>query len=99
MSDCCSTASERIEGEAKRKFADFMREVNGEGAIPVRTKELLAVALSIVSKCEPCVKIHLEKARAMGISEDEIDEAVWMAVSFGGAPTMMFYNETVKNTL
>lgn len=93
---CCASAGEPSVTasplETKRKFGDFMREVNAEGAISVRTKELMAISLSILSKCEPCVRIHLDKARKMGITEAEITEAVWMAISFGGAPIMMFYN-------
>ena len=38
-----------------------------------------------LSKCEPCVKIHLEEARMLGISEEEISEAVWMAISLSRA--------------
>jgi selenide,water dikinase len=76
----------------REKFSAFMKEVNAEGAIGLRNKELIAVALSLLAKCEPCTRIHIKKARSMGISQAAIDEAVWMAVSFGGAPIMMFYN-------
>jgi AhpD family alkylhydroperoxidase len=77
---------------AKEAFGAFMGAVNADGAIDLRTKELLAIALSVLAKCEPCVRIHINKAREMGISEEEINEAAWMAISFGGAPTMMFFN-------
>ena len=69
-----------------------MAEVNSGGTLCAREKELMALVLSIVSKCEPCVKIHLKKAAEAGLTEAEIEEAVWMAISFGGAPTMMWYN-------
>jgi selenide,water dikinase len=94
--ECCASAPEGgAEGKVARireRFSDFMGEVGSEGAISLRNKELMAVALSVLSKCEPCVKVHVDKARALGVSEEEISEAVWMAVSFGGAPTLMFYN-------
>jgi hypothetical protein len=32
----------------------------------------------------------------MGFSAEEIDEAAWMAIAFGGSPAMMFYNEVKK---
>ena len=51
-----------------------------------RTKRLLAIALSVLSRCEPCAKLHIAKAREMGISQAEIDEAAWMAIAFGGGP-------------
>ena len=31
-----------------------------------------------------------------GFTPEEIDEAAWMAIAFGGSPTMMFYNETKR---
>lgn len=92
-STCCASQPDGAHSaDAKAKFVDFIREVNADGAVPARTKELIAIALSLLSKCEQCVRIHLDKARSMGVDEAEIEEAVWMAISFGGAPTMMFYD-------
>jgi selenide,water dikinase len=92
---CANPPGEAVETAAEGRFMDFMGTVNSEGAIPVRTKELIAIALSVAQKCEPCIKIHINKARKLGISQDEIDEAVWMGISFGGAPTMMFYKQVM----
>jgi AhpD family alkylhydroperoxidase len=80
----------------KQRFADFMGAVNAEGAVSTREKQLMAIALSLLAKCEPCVKLHIDKSRKIGLSEEEIEEAVWMAISFGGAPIMMFYNSIRK---
>ena len=74
------------------KFQDFLKSANAPGVLNARTKKAVAIALSVLAKCEPCVKIHVKKAREMGFSQEEIDEAAWMAISFGGSPTMMFYN-------
>ena len=90
-SSCCCSSTASIEGNAKQRFIDFMQEAFADGAIPVRTKELIIIALSILTKCEPCVKTHLDKARSMGVTEDEINEAVWLAISMGGAPIMKWY--------
>jgi AhpD family alkylhydroperoxidase len=68
-----------------------MKAAGAPGALGAKTKQALAIGLSVLAKCEPCVKSHVKKARAMGFSQDEIDEAAWMAISFGGAPLMMFY--------
>ena len=38
----------------------------------------------------------IKKARKMGFTQAEIDEAVWMSIAFGGAPVMMFYQEVMK---
>ncbi len=42
------------------------------------------------------MKHHVGKAREEGFTAEEIDEAAWMGVAFGGSPAMMFYNETKK---
>jgi len=82
--------------ETQQKFHDFLKAANAPGALDARTKRAVAIALSVLARCEPCVKSHVKKARDEGFSQDEIDEAAWMAISFGGSPTMMFYNETKK---
>lgn len=91
QTECCTTATENA-GQSEERFSAFMKEVNADGAISIKTKELIAIALSLLAKCEPCVKIHIDKARSLGVTQSEIDEAVWMAISFGGAPIKMFYD-------
>jgi len=88
-------ASARAEGSAEiqRKFQEFAKATTRPGALDAAAKQAIAVALSVLAKCEPCVKAHIKKAREMGFSQEEIDEAAWMAVLFGGSPTMMFYNQ------
>ncbi len=106
---CCSGGPESVDSlpglgagdgskSSQQSFSAFMSATGADGAIGSRAKELMAVALSVLSKCEPCVKIHIKEARSMGISEEEISEAVWMAISFGGAPTMMFYRSVMEKT-
>jgi selenide,water dikinase len=77
----------------RRKFQEFMVEANRPGALDAATKEAVALALSALARCEPCIKMHIAKARQMGFSQEEIDEAVWMAIAFGGSPVMMFYEK------
>ena len=76
---------------AEAKFHEFMQVANAPGLLDARTKKAMAIALSVITKCEPCLKSHITKAREMGFSQEEIDEAAWLAVAFGGAPLMMFY--------
>ena len=82
--------------DAQGKFREFLGAANAPGALDGRTKRAIAIALSVLAKCEPCVKIHVKKAREEGFSPEEIDEAAWLAVAFGGSPTMMFYTGVQK---
>jgi AhpD family alkylhydroperoxidase len=74
-----------------RAFGEFMRESAAPGAIDEKTKELILAALVILSKCEPCLDMHFQKAIKSGISKAEIDEAAWLAAAMGGAPVRTFY--------
>lgn len=75
---------------------NYLTAVNSPGALGTKHKKLIALALSIISKCAPCVTINTNAARQAGASEDEIAEAAALGIAFGGAPVAMFYN-TVRN--
>jgi len=77
-------------------FMDFMKEANREGRVDLKTKKLIAIALSISRHCEPCLEIHLKGGLAMGLSREEIDEAANLAVAFAGCPALMFYKDMLK---
>ena len=55
------------------------------------TKELVAIAASVAARCQPCFDHHLKKARELGVSEPDIDEAVRVADKVGqvGGQRMM----------
>jgi len=82
--------------EIEQAFKAFMGRAGRPGALDAATKQAINLALSVLAKCEPCLKTHVRKARQMGFSQAEIDEAAWMAIAFGGSPVMMFYKETLK---
>ena len=84
--------------ETEARFHEFLKSANSPGALGAKTKQAMAIALSVLAKCEPCVKSHIKKARDMGFTQEEIDEAAWMAIAFGGAPLMMFY-KTLRKTV
>lgn len=60
-----------------------------DGAISPRRKELIAVALSVYSKCDISITRHVKKALQLGARRDEIIEATWVAVLMGGDPVLM----------
>jgi AhpD family alkylhydroperoxidase len=66
------------------------------GALDVVQKEIITIALAVATGCEPCLHIHLIKAKSMGISTDEIQEAAWLGVAFGGAKVMIFWTEQAQ---
>ena len=99
---CCADAvktgpaSEQAMSEmeqVKAKFKAFLGAASSPHGLDAYTKQAMAIALSVALRCEPCLEMHLKNARAKGFTQDEIDEAAWMGISFGGSPTMVFYEQ------
>lgn len=55
-----------------------------EGALDVKTKELLGLVASAVLRCDDCVKYHLETSFKEGITKEEMMEAMSIATLVGG---------------
>ena len=55
-----------------------------EGALDVKTKELLGLVASTVLRCDDCIKYHLESSRKTGLSKEEVVEALSIATLVGG---------------
>ncbi len=68
-------------------FKAFSKSVFAEGALPVKTKQLIAVAAAHVTQCPYCIRGHTSAALQHGATGEEIMEAIWVAVEMraGGA--------------
>ncbi len=73
--------------EIKRFFALDGR-VYDDGALPVRTKELLGLVASMVLRCDDCVTYHLVRCKEEGVSDEEIFESLSVALVVGGSITI-----------
>src|SRR5689334_15990040 len=62
-------------------FWAFDRAAVAEGAIPVKYKELIAVAVALTTQCPYCIEIHANNARRAGATDAELVEAGMVAAS------------------
>ncbi len=53
--------------------------------LDAKTKELIALACSLVAKCEGCARGHIKKALELGATKQEISDAIVVAVGIGAA--------------
>lgn len=72
---------------AMQGFVAFDAAAFGEGAIPLKYKELMAVAVGLTTQCGYCIELHAKKARKAGATEQELAEATLVAAAIraGGA--------------
>ncbi len=84
----------RLEGNEKalatenlltKRFFSLDKQAYGDGALDVKTKELLGLVASMVLRCNDCIDYHLEGAVKAGYSKAEIDEAMGVALLVGGS--------------
>lgn len=77
-------------------FQAFSRQVFADGALPEKTKELIAVAVAHVTQCPYCIRGHARLAQRRGASEQEIMEAIWVAAEMRAgaayAPSVLALN-------
>jgi AhpD family alkylhydroperoxidase len=65
--------------EIYRAFQSFSQRVFADGALPSKTKELIAVAVAHVTQCPYCIRSHTKRATLKGATGQEIMEAIWVA--------------------
>ncbi len=67
--------------EAVKAFWAFDKAALAAGAIPVKYKELMALAVALTTQCPYCIEIHAKRAREAAASEQEITEVVLIAAA------------------
>jgi AhpD family alkylhydroperoxidase len=67
-----------------KPFLELEDKAFGDGALNKKTKELMALSISIVTKCEPCMEWHLDQALQAGAKDEEIYETIDVAIEMGG---------------
>jgi len=73
--------------ETEAAFQAFSQKVFADGALPVKVKQLIAVAVAHVTQCPYCIKGHTKAALRHGATQQELMEAIWVAAEMraGGA--------------
>ena len=82
--------------EVLKSMYAYRRQVFKDGALSAKEKELIALALSCVSKCEKCFTHHAEEARKQGATETEMLEAIEVAMYMTGPSAMIWTEEIDK---
>ena len=67
-----------------RPLLELEERAFNDGALNKKTKELMALSISIVTKCEPCMEWHLDQALQSGATDEEIYETIDVAIEMGG---------------
>lgn len=76
--------------DTTRGFSSLAQAATRDGALDRKTKELIAMALSVAARCDPCLGFHAEALVKLGCSRQEFEEMLGMCVYMGGGPALMY---------
>ena len=76
--------------EVSKSFSDLGRAATANGVLDKKTKELIALALSVAARCDPCIGFHAQTLVKLGATRQEIDETLGVTTYMGGGPSLMY---------
>jgi AhpD family alkylhydroperoxidase len=82
--------------EVMKTFADMARAAHGGKALDNKTKELVALSISVAIRCTPCIAYHAEAAIRQGASGAEVAETLAMAIYMGAGPSVMYAAQALE---
>ncbi len=80
-----------------KRFLSLDNQVYRDGALPRKTKELLGLIASFVLRCDDCVLYHLKQCSELGVTDDELREALGVGLIAGGSITIPHLRKAVKS--
>jgi AhpD family alkylhydroperoxidase len=76
--------------EVMTSFGELGRAATSNGTLDRKTKELIALALSVAARCDPCIGFHMQTLVKLGVTRQELDETLGVTTYMGGGPSLMY---------
>lgn len=73
--------------DAIKGFGGMFQSIMKDGALSLKQKELIAMALGLAVRCEPCIILHVQKCLEAGATKEEILEAASVVIVMQGGPS------------
>ncbi|HMC40498.1 MAG TPA: carboxymuconolactone decarboxylase family protein [Acidimicrobiales bacterium] len=71
-------------------YATMQRAALAEGALSTKHKELIALAVAVTRECDGCIAAHAKGAARHGATEEEVAEAIGVAIVLNGGPATVW---------
>ncbi len=76
--------------ETTAAFGRLVMEATTDGALPTKTKELIAFAIAIADRCDGCIAHHSQAVVKAGATRREVAEMIGVAILMGGGPASVY---------
>jgi AhpD family alkylhydroperoxidase len=77
-------------------FGELHRSAVKDGALSQVTKELMAVAIGICTRCDDCITLHMHDALRAGATPEMVHEAIGVALLMGGGPASTYATHALR---
>lgn len=71
-------------------FSSLAAAATKDGVLDKKTKELIALAIGVSTRCDGCIGFHAKALVDLGATKEEIEETLGMAIYMGGGPSLMY---------
>ena len=82
--------------EVMKAFSAVAQAASKANALDTKTKELIAMAVSVAIRCDDCIAFHAKAALEHGASREEVLEALGMAIYMGAGPAVMYASHAIE---
>jgi len=79
-----------------RAFNQMGGAAKKDGALSEKTKEIMALGIAIATRCDSCIGFHVKSLIRLGITREELCEALAMATYMGGGPSYAYSAKALK---
>jgi AhpD family alkylhydroperoxidase len=76
--------------DAMRAFGGLGKAIKQNGVLDLKTKEFVALGISVADHCDPCIALHTEALIKAGATREEVSDVLAMTIQMGGGPAMMY---------
>ena len=87
---------DQLASPVMKAFWAFDKAAVADGAIPVKYKELIAIAVALTTQCPYCIEIHTGNARKAGANDTEIAEAAMVAAALRAGAAVTHATHALK---
>jgi len=82
--------------EVMKSFSDMAIAAHHGDALDGKTKELIALAIGVATRCAPCIAYHAQGAVRAGASREAVAETLALAIYMGAGPSVMYAAEALE---
>ena len=76
--------------DVMKAFGALAQTASTPGALDAKTKELVAIGISVAARCDDCIAFHVKAAVGHGATREEVLETLGMAIYMGAGPSAMY---------